>query len=306
MKPAHFDRRQFCAVVAGGMLSAAAGKLSLAAEGFRLRYILGSCLYGTTPLAEILPEVAKSGADAIDIWPRVHGDQREQIEAMGHDAFADLLRQHNVKLGILTRYDLGPMGLSSELAFAKKFGARIIVTGSKGPKGLAGGELKSAVKKFVDDMQPHLAAADRHGVTIAIENHANALVDSPDSIRWLADAARKMPLGVALAPYHLPQDTALLAALIHEAGENLTHFYAWEHGQGCFEKLPKEQELMQMPGRGPLDFRPILAALKSIEYQGWTEVFMHPVPRGIPILDTTAEVTAEVNRARDYLAKCLT
>jgi hypothetical protein len=32
---------------------------------------------------------------------------------------------------------------------------------------------------------------------------------------------------------------------------------------------------------------------------------MHPFPRGLPILDTTAAVTAEVNRARDYLRQCL-
>ena len=28
---------------------------------------------------------------------------------------------------------------------------------------------------------------------------------------------------------------------------------------------------------------------------------MHPVPRGIPIRETIAEVTGEVNAARDYL-----
>jgi hypothetical protein len=28
---------------------------------------------------------------------------------------------------------------------------------------------------------------------------------------------------------------------------------------------------------------------------------MHPTPRGIPILPTAAEVTAEINRARQYL-----
>ena len=71
------------------------------------------------------------------------------------------------------------------------------------------------------------------------------------------------------------------------------------------EKLPKEEELLQMPGRGPLDFKPILAALARISYQGWTEIFMHPVPRGIPILPTTAEVTEEINRARSYLESCL-
>ena len=67
----------------------------------------------------------------------------------------------------------------------------------------------------------------------------------------------------------------------------------------------KEEELLQMPGRGDLDFTPILAALKSIQYQGMTEIFMHPVPRGIPILQSTAEVTTEINRARDYLTQCL-
>jgi sugar phosphate isomerase/epimerase len=70
-------------------------------------------------------------------------------------------------------------------------------------------------------------------------------------------------------------------------------------------KLPKPQELEQMPGRGKLDFAPLLAALKEIDYQGWTEIFMHPVPRGIPILPTAAEVTAEINRARRYLEKCV-
>lgn len=60
-----------------------------------------------------------------------------------------------------------------------------------------------------------------------------------------------------------------------------------------------------MPGRGSLDFAPLLAALREIEYSGFTEIFMHPVPRGIPILEPTAAVTAEINRARDYLTECL-
>lgn len=301
------NRRRFCHLLAGGIASSAFSRSLVAqgAEDFKLRYILGSCMYGTTPVTEILPEVAKIGAEAIDVWPRVHGDQREQIEAMGHDAFAALLRQHNVRLGIITRYDLGPLRLASELAFAQKFGARMIVTGSKGPKGLAGAELKSAVQKFVDEMQPHISVAERHGVTIAIENHGNALIDSPDSIRWLAEMTGNRPLGIALAPYHLPQDSQQIARLIRDVDHRLVHFYAWEHGQGCFEKLPKEQELMQMPGRGTLDFVPILAALKQIDYQGLTEIFMHPVPRGIPILDTTSQVTAEINRAREHLTACL-
>ncbi|MEZ6134460.1 MAG: hypothetical protein R3C53_06080 [Pirellulaceae bacterium] len=39
------------------------------------------------------------------------------------------------------------------------------------------------------------------------------------------------------------------------------------------------------------------------QHTGWTEIFMHPFPRGIPILETAAEVTAEINLARKYLTE---
>ncbi len=268
---------------------------------FELNYILASCMYGTLPLAEIVPEVKKIGSERIDIWPRVHGNQREQVESMGNAAFADLLATHGVELGVSTRFDLGPFGLAEEIAFAQEFGASLIVTGSEGPKDLTGEELRAAVANFAEGLKPHITAAEKHGITISIENHGSALIESPDSMRWLIEFTDSPYLGIALAPYHLPDDAALVAQLIEDLGQGLALFYAWQHGMGCHEKLPKEQELMQMPGRGTLDFAPILSALKKINYTGWTEIFMHPVPRGIPILDSTADVTDEINRARHYL-----
>ena len=268
---------------------------------FRLRTILPSCMYGTLPLAEILPEVEKIHAEGVDIWPRKHGNQREQVEDMGHEAFGELLDAHAVRLAISTRFDLGPFGLQEEMAFVRSFGGSLLVTDSKGPKGLVGEELRSAVAEFAEALRPHIATAQEHGVVIAIENHANALIETPDAMKWLVEFTRSPHLGIALAPYHLPDDAGLVARLIEQLGEGLALFYAWQHGMGCHEKLPKEQELLQLPGRGDLDFAPILAALKRIGYAGWTEIFMHPVPRGIPIMDTAAEVTAEINRARDYL-----
>lgn len=268
---------------------------------FELNYILASCMYGTTSLAEIVPEVEKIGSEKIDIWPRVHGDQREQVESMGNEAFAALLADHGVGLGVSTRFDLGPFGLADEMAFCEDFGASLIVTGSKGPKDLAGEELRAAVAEFAEGLKPHIATAEQHGITISIENHSSALIESPDSMRWLIEFTDSPHLGIALAPYHLPDDAELVAQLITDLGPGLALFYAWQHGMGCHEKLPKEQELMQLPGRGTLDFAPILSALKKINFSGWTEIFMHPVPRGIPILDTTAEVTDEINRARHHL-----
>ena len=274
-------------------------------QEFCLRYILGSCMYGTTSLGQILPQVHVAGAEHIDVWPRVHGDQREQIDAMGEERFAALLTEHRVSLGISTRFDLGPFGLQEEMAFAGRFSAKMLVTGSKGPKGLEGAALKAAVQVFADQLKPHIEAAAEQNVVIAIENHGSALIESPDSMKWLVELCASPYLGIALAPYHLPDDAQMIAQLIEDLGEGLALFYGWQHGMGCHEKRPKEEELMQLPGRGQLDFTPLMAALKKIGYAGWTEIFMHPVPRGIPILATVDAVTAQINRARGYLEECL-
>ena len=93
-------------------IGAATRRSELPPGRFQLRYILASAMYGTGPLAEILAEVRKTGADAIDLWPRVHGNQREQVEAMGEQAFLELLSRNQVRLGALTQYRLGPFGLA--------------------------------------------------------------------------------------------------------------------------------------------------------------------------------------------------
>lgn len=272
---------------------------------FRLKYLLGACMYGYLYLGEILPEVTRCGGTSIDLWPKVHGNQREQLQDLGEDVFGRLLEKHGVDVGCLTQYVTGPYGLKDDLALASRLRCPTIVTGGPGPKGLAGKELRSAVAAFIEKMKPQLETAQSSGITIAIENHANNLFESADSLRYLAELRPNSSLGVALAPYHLPQDSEQLAQLIRDLGPAVTVFYAWQHGNGCMQRLPKEQELLQMPGRGPLDFGPLLKALREIRFQGWTEIFMHPVPRGIPIMETAAEVTAEINRSREYLEKKL-
>ncbi len=300
-------RRDFTTLLAGMVVAGRTPDGSAANDDpFELRYLLGSCMYGYTDLAEIVPEVAKTGTAAIDIWPKSHGNQREQLDEMGETAFATLLEKHNVQLGCITQYKLGPFGLTDELPLASRLGCSTIVTGGSGPKGLKGEKLKQAVQGFIEKMKPHLEVAQVNGVTIAIENHGSNLFESADSLKWLVDLCPNRHLAVALAPYHLPQDANQLSDLIRTLGNRIEVFYAWQHGMGCMKKLPKEQELLQMPGRGSLDFRPIMTALQNIQYQGWTEIFMHPVPRGIPILKETSQVTSEINRSRAYLHDCLT
>ena len=304
MKPTPCTRREFAKRLATAAASTAAFAAQAKSTQFQFNYIVGSSMYGELPLAQILPDVRRSGAAWVDIWPRVHGNQREQVEEMGHEKFAAMLEANQVKLGCLTHYDLGPFGLQEEMKIGQKFGNKVVICGGKGPKGLKGAELKAAVKKFAEQMKSHAAVAEETDTIIGVENHGNNLIDSPDSLRWLIELAPSKNIGVALAPYHL-ENLGLggkeLANLIVDLKGRMPMFYAWQHGMGCHKKLPKKQELLQMPGRGKLDFKPIVAALKKIEYDGFTEIFMHPVPRGIPILPTATEVTAEINRARGYL-----
>ena len=299
-----FNRRQFVALCAASSLQVGClqpQESDTAEAEFQFKYMLASCMYGYSRLDGIVPEVAKIGATAIDIWPKPHGNQREQLDELGEDEFVTLLNENDLELGCITQYILGPFGLQKELQLANRLGCQTIVTGGKGPKGLKGAELKTAVGNFVEQMKPHLAVAEETDVTIAIENHGNNVIESPDSLKWLIELCPNTHLGIALAPYHLEQDSESLAELITSLGDRINVFYAWQHGMGCMKKLPKEQELLQMPGRGELDFQPVVDSLKAINYQGWTEIFMHPVPRGVPILETTDEVTTEINRARAYL-----
>ena len=276
-----------------------------ASPSFEFRYMLPSCMYGYADLASILPEVAKIGATAIDLWPMVHGNQREQLDEIGEASFLRSLRAADIQLGCLTQYKLGPFKLQDEMRLANRLGCQTIVTGAKGPRGLEGSELKNAVRDFIEQMKPHLEVAAKTGVTIAIENHGNNLIQTPDSLKWLREFRPSENLGIALAPYHLPQNPQLIADLIRSLGDSIAVFYAWQHGMGAMKKLPKDEELLQMPGRGELDFVPIVEALVETQYRGWTEIFMHPFPRGIPILDTIPKVTGEMNRSRRYLQECL-
>lgn len=314
--PSVHSRRQFTLASAAAVSSLVIQSIESPVAGaekqgkpFQLNYMLASSLYGHIYLGDILPEVVKTGATAIDLWPHPHGSQREQFDAIGEEKLREMLDRHGVTVGCLSRFDLSSENrqaeLRDELKLAGRLGGDCVVTAGRGPKDLTGAELKSAVKQFVEDQKPSIEVAEASGVRLAIENHANNLIDSPDSLKWLAELTPSPNLAIALAPYHLPQDPKLIAGLIETLGPSIALFYAWEHGMGSAKRLPKVEELMQLPGRGTFDFQPLLAALQKIQFSGWTEIFMHPVPRGIPILESEAKVTEEINVARDYLERLL-
>jgi sugar phosphate isomerase/epimerase len=302
------SRRALLRSAAGAVAGAAVARGAAAADApWQPTYILASALYGNFPLADILPEVAKTGAGSIDLWPKPHGTQREEVDTLGEEKVREMLTVAGVKLGSIACYSIGAFKLAGEFALAKRLGAEapVLVTMAPGKGDVPGVELAAAIKDFLENLRPSIAAAEESGGVIAIENHSNSLLRTPDSVRRFADAVTSDRVGVALAPHHLPQDAHLIATLAHDLGPRMKFVYAQQDGKGSKEKLPKEVELLQMPGRGPLDFGPLMRELAAQRFAGPVEIFMHPVPRGVPILDTVPAITAEVNRARAYLEALL-
>ncbi len=302
------SRRSFLVSAGGAALFALAvterrRSATAAVSAWRPTYILSSALYGTFPLAEILPEVAKTGAAALDLWPKPHGGQREEVDALGVEKVRGMLAAAGVRLGGIACYRPGAFNLAGEFAVAKRLGAEspVLVATAPGRGDLPGPDLAAAIADFLVKLRPSIAAAEEAGGVIAIENHSSSLLKTADAIRRLADALTGDRVGIALAPHHLPQDPELVAAIARDLGPRLKFVYAQQHGKGSKEKLPKEDELLQMPGRGPLDFGPLMRQLAAMDFSGPVEIFMHPVPRGVPILETVAAITAEINASRRYL-----
>lgn len=288
--------------------TAAISPLIAKPDKFRLRYILSSAMYGYMSLDSILSQVSLTGSEAIDVWCKVHGNQREQIDKMGYVAAKNLLAENKVKAAVFTRYPLGPFGLIEEMKkIHQNFGAEIIVCGTTGPSEVKGKEAKRVVQEFLEKMKPHIAVAEELGMTIAVENHSRQFLYHPDSLRYFAELNESKNLGVALAPHHLHRFQADIPDLIRDLGnKNIPFMYFQEHSDGMYTKASKEIEMQQMPGfGGGLKYEPILRALKEIKYGGYCEIFMHPVPRGIPILPTIEEISKAIIKSREYIERSL-
>lgn len=298
-------RRDF---VKGAAAAALVPLSGMTAEKFSLNYVLSSAMYGDLPLEQVLAAANESGSGSVDIWRKVHATHREQIEEMGDEAFQSLLTKHKTRMSISTCYPLGPFKQDEEMRWVKKNGGHMTVcgSGSMGEKDPVGAEAKKQVQAFFKKLKPHYELAEELGVTMAIENHKNAMLSSPDSIRYFVELNPSKNVGIAFAPHHLYDAVEEMPKLIRDIGrEQLPFFYFQEFHPSSKKKMTKEDEVKQMPGFGTLDYVPLVAALKEIGFEGLSEIFMHPVPRGIPMRPTAGEITGVINESRAYLTECL-
>jgi sugar phosphate isomerase/epimerase len=301
-------RRSFLHTSSLALAGSSTGLAQKSDKPFALRYVLSSAMYGSLPLEQVLAAVKETGAESVDIWRKVHATHREEITAMGDEVFQVLLKKHGTKMSVSTCYPLGPFKQDDELRWVKKNGGHMTVcdSGGMGPRDPKGEEAKRQVKAFFEKLKPHYELAEDLGVTMAIENHKNAMLSSPDSMRYFAELNPSKNVGIAFAPHHLYDAIDDIPKLIRDLGrDNIPFIYLQEHHPSSKKKMSKEDELKQLPGFGTLDYVPILKALKEIGFDGLAEIFMHPVPRGVPILPTAKEINATINQSREHLGTCI-
>lgn len=276
-------RRAFVRTAAAGVAAPwVAVRLGAAeAAGWTMRLSTSSIHYMELPIEQACERIAALGYEAVDIWSAHQGCPHldDVAKRLGADGLKELLARTKLKLFAFSTYRGGYARYAELLG---KAGGGVAVQGSAGackPE-----ELTDRMRQFLEGLKPLAELAEKHNSYLAIENHGNALLQSLDSFKAFVDLNKSPRLGIALAPFHVQADNASVEEAIRIAGGQLFFFYAWQRQPGT----------KQLPGHGPTDFAPWLAALAKAQYRGYVNPFMH----GKVEPDAMSEALAA---SRDYL-----
>jgi sugar phosphate isomerase/epimerase len=231
--------------------------------------------------------IAALGFTAVDFWHAGFGcPHLDEIEKrLGATGLNDLLAKHKLKLYAFTCYNVGTNnGYPRFAELLGKAGGGLAVREARYGKTI---NMTAEMKAFFEQLKLQLELAEKYNSRIAIENHADSLLNSKDSFKAFVDLNRNPRLGIALAPYHLQAAGISVEEIIGIVGKQLLFFYAWQQAEG----------MRQLPGIGATDFTPWLAALARAGYAEYVNPFMH----GHPAVD---EMSKGLATARDYLVRC--
>ncbi len=262
-------------------------------DAWRMRLVFSSVMLSGLPFEDVCARAAKLGFDAIDIWCPFDRCTHlaDVVKRLGPDGLQKLLDKHKLALGCFTTYTTAAesVGFPAYADFIGRFGGGLVVRESQYIQ-VKPEDLTKSMRAFFEMLKPQIEQAAQAKVRLAIENHGDALLGTPDSFKAFVDLnPAPQHVGVAVAPYHLQGIKASVEDVIRIAGSQLLFFYAWQRADG----------INQLPGHGPADFVPWLKALAKINYQGRLTPFMHGNMK-------PEEVAAGVAKSCAYLKECHT
>ncbi len=284
-------RREFlqtaCGAVAG--LTASSVLSSRRADGdtksaWKMHLSTSSIHYLHLPVEQACERIGALGFEGVDIWSAHAGCPHldDVLDRLGADGLKKVLTEDKLKLFAFSVYAGGYRKYAELLG---KAGGGVAVRGSTRP--VKPSELRARMREFLESLKPDVELAEKYHSYVAIENHGHTLLDSLDSFKAFVDLNKSSRLGIALAPYHLQAGNIPVEETIAVCGKQLFFFYAWQKAGG----------VQQLPGHGPTDFTPWIAALAKIRYAGHVNPFMHGDLK-------PDEMSQALAKSRDYLTRC--
>ena len=282
------NRREFlltsAGVAAGFSIANTLQSAQAAAPRWKMRLSTSTIQFTRLPIEQACERIGALGFEGIDIWsPHAKCPHLDDVQTrLGADGLKELLAKHKLKLYAFSVYAGGYPKYAELLG---KVGGGVAIRGSTKPAKEE--NLTAATKDFLEKLKPELELAEKHNSYLAIENHGGALLHSLDSFKAFVDNNHHPRLGLALAPYHLQAGKFSVEEAIAISGKQLFFFYAWQNAP----------DVGQLPGHGPTDMTPWLAALAKIDYRWYVNPFMHHEPE-------PDVMSAALAKARDYLKEC--
>lgn len=286
-----YSRRNFLRVGAAAVAGTnaayrfAQGAEARSKEAWKMRLCCSSIAFSSLPIEQAVERIAKLGFDAIDVWSAHAGCPHldDVLNRLGPEALTELLEEHKLDLYCFSVYRGGYRRYAELLG---KAGGGVAVRGSgafSDPD-----DLTASMKQFLEGLKPELELAEKYDSYLAIENHSGrAILNYMDSIKAFTDLNQHPRLGIALAPYHIQKNGESVEEAIRTCGDQLLFFYAWQNAAGSG----------QLPGIGPTDFTPWLAALAKARFRYPVTPFMHHEP-------APDKMVTLLEKSREYLKSC--
>jgi hypothetical protein len=164
------------------------------ASPWNMRLATSSIHYTRLPIEQACQRIAELGFEAIDIWSPHAGCPHldDAKDRLGADGLKQVLEQNKLKP---YAYSVYSGGFPKYADFIGAMGGGLAVRGSTGRR--PPDEVTARMKEFVESLQPELELAEKHNVSLAIENHSGQLLNSLDSLKAFVEFARHPRLGIA-------------------------------------------------------------------------------------------------------------
>lgn len=254
-----------------------------------MKFAICNELYESASFDEAFSHAAESGYTGIEIAPFTMADHVDQISERQCQAVRETAQQHGLEIVGLHWLLAKTTGLhltsnersirNATAEYLKKLirvcghlGGSVMVFGSPQQRNLESGTSSEQgfdrATEVINSLLPELEA---NQVTLALEplgpDEGNFLLTAADAVN-LIERVNSLNVRLHLDVKAMSTEPTPIPEIIQQSKDHLVHFHANDPNR-------------QGPGMGTIDFRPIFAALQSINYENWVSVEVFDYSPGI-------------------------